>query len=48
MTVRVPEDLPKRIDESSFDMWAFGICSLPHQGSLTEPCYVKVEVHIVD
>ncbi len=48
MTVRVPEDLPKRISKSSFRIGTTGICPPPHQGSLRESHYVSIEVHIVD
>ena len=48
MTVRIPEDLPKRISPSSFDIGAAGICVPPEIQHMGGANSVRIEVHIVD
>jgi hypothetical protein len=50
MTIRIPEDLPKRISRPSFDIWgaAAGICVPPEIQHMGGANSVRIEVHIVD
>jgi len=48
MTIRLPEDLPKRISRTSFDVPVIGIYCPPEVQHLDGMNWVRVEVHIVD
>jgi len=48
MIVRLPENLPKRISKTSFDVPVIGIYCPPEVQNLDGMNWVRVEVHIVD
>jgi len=49
MTVRIPEDLPKRISKSSFPVWVDGICMSSQEQHVEGTDWVgRIVVHIID